>query len=267
MAVPKNAYSAPMQSAGDNDFDQNLVQVAALAGAGFALYSGGRRGGLRGILMTLLGSGILYSYATGRMPALGKLPVLNNIARQVHLHSIVHIDRSAEDIYRFWRDFPQLQQSMSYVKHIREEEPGHTRWEVQGPRGPALVWESEITEDVPNQRIAWRSLEGSQIHNEGRGEFRKHSNNRGTDVAVNLIFEPPGGTIGAAVGGFLNGLENSLLTQNLYDLKARLESGEIPASPHTSDTQSDSEGAVSGSADNTPQAPVTDKAPGNKAPE
>ncbi|TVP58165.1 MAG: hypothetical protein EA349_04970, partial [Halomonadaceae bacterium] len=109
MAGSQTPSPSERHSPSQSHFDQNLVQAAALTGAAVALFNGGRRGGIRGAIFTLLGSGILYSVASGRIPSLENLPLLNNIPRQVHLQSIVNIDRSAEEIYRLWRDFPQLQ--------------------------------------------------------------------------------------------------------------------------------------------------------------
>ena len=61
-----------------------------------------------------------------------------------------------------------------------------------------VEWDAEVTSERENERVSWRSLEGSQVATSGSVEFRRAPGNRGTEVRVDLKYNPPGGMIGAA---------------------------------------------------------------------
>ncbi|MDQ2078510.1 SRPBCC family protein [Marinimicrobium sp. ABcell2] len=186
----------------------------------------------RGITSTAVIGGILGVAAAGlayrfaiRKDA--RLPFASR-SRAVHLEGSINIEKPVEEIYNFWRSFVDLPKVMSFLERIEDKGGDVTHWVARGPLATTLEWDSEVIEDVPNGRIAWQSLEGSEIKTWGDVKFLGRSHTRGTDVIVNLYFEPPGSLAGATVGRFLKGLENAMLMQNLRNLKAYLEAGEIP---------------------------------------
>lgn len=176
----------------------------------------------------VLSAGLIYRAVSRRTPGAGRLPLTGSSPKTVHLQGSVNIDRSAESLYRFWRSFVELPRVMTFLDRVEERERGLTHWVVNSPLGATIEWDSEVTEDIPNQRISWRSLEGSDIHSWGDVEFRDRYQGRSTDVTLNLHFEPPGKAAGAAVERFLGGLEKAVLNQNLRNLKAYMETGEVP---------------------------------------
>ena len=145
---------------------------------------------------------------------------------QVIAKTIV-INRPAEEIYRFWHDIANFPQFMYHLQSVQETGPGRSHWVANGPAGQTVEWDSEIVEDVPNERIAWRSLPGATVLNAGAVTFEPRSGNRGTVVRVEVEFVPPGGP--AAVG--LAKLFNESPDQQIYDdlrrLKQILETGEV----------------------------------------
>ncbi len=176
----------------------------------------------------VISAGLLYRAVARRTPAAGRLPLTGSRPGAVHLQGSVNIDRSAETLYRFWRSFVELPQVMTFLDRVEERERGLTHWVVHSPLGATIEWDSEVTEDIPGQRIAWRSLEGADIHSWGSVEFYEDQLGRSTDVTLNLHFEPPGRAAGGAVARFLSGLEKAVLNQNLRNLKAYMETGEVP---------------------------------------
>jgi len=137
------------------------------------------------------------------------------------------VNRSAEEIYQFWREMTNFPRFMYHVQSVRETGPNRSHWIANAPAGRVVEWESEIVEDVPNERIAWRSLPGAQVPNAGAVTFERRTGNRGTIVRVEVEFAPPGGP--AAVG--LAKLFNESPEQQIYDdlrrLKQILETGEV----------------------------------------
>lgn len=187
-----------------------------------------RRRGISGgmILGGILGvaaAGLVYRYLS-RSQHQG-LP-FSARQRVVHLEGSVNINKPPEEIYKFWRSFVNLPKVMAFLERIEDKGGDVTHWVARGPLATKVQWDSEVTEDVPNGRIAWRSLEGSDVKTWGDVKFVSKSHSNSTDVMVNLYFQPPGSLPGATVARFLKGLENAMLTQNLRNLKAYLEADE-----------------------------------------
>lgn len=212
---------------------RDITRWACLAGGGLAAYAAVRRGGPSGILMGALGGVLLYQGATGHSAVPERLTRIGRQPQDVHLVSTITIDRPASDLYDFWKGFTRLPEIMSFLERV-EPRPNIagagdvTHWVVKAPRGHSLEWDSEVTEDVPDQRIAWRSLENSELHNWGAVRFTPAPGGRGTEVHLSMHYEPPGGMLGKAAGQFLGGLSQAVLKQNLRRFKAYMESGEIP---------------------------------------
>lgn len=213
------------------DSMRDLTRWACLAGGGVAAYAAVRRGGASGILMGALGGVLLYQGATGHSAIPERLMRMGRQSRDVHLASTITIDRPASDLYEFWKGFTRLPKVMTFLESV-EPRGGVTNdvthWAVKGPRGHRVEWDAEVTEDVPDQRIGWRSLEGSDINTWGAVRFNEAPAGRGTEVHVSMHYEPPGGNVGRAVGHFLGGLSQALIKQNLKQFKAYMESGEVP---------------------------------------
>lgn len=181
-----------------------------------------------GVVLGVVAAGLFAYYSASRQHTNRRLPFMTTKRHRVHLHGSINIDRSAEDIYAYWRDFSQLPKTMSFLERVEDRGAGITHWVAKGPFNTTLEWDSQVVDDLPNERISWNSLEGSDIRTWGDVQFRDNPRRRGTHVMVNFNFEPPGKIAGAAVGRFLSGLENAVLNQNLRNLKAYMETGEVP---------------------------------------
>jgi len=87
------------------------------------------------------------------------------------------------------------------MPHVREVRPLNgaklTHWKVERPAGKTAEWDAEITEDVPNEKIAWRSTEGSKV--ETNGVVRFDARDAQTHVEVALDYRPPAGAAGELV--------------------------------------------------------------------
>lgn len=202
---------------------QQLIRYAAMLGGSVTAFIGWRRGGLLGSLLAGIGAGVFLDSANQQT----RIVPSGLQRRTVHLESSVNINRPPEDVYAFWRDFVRLPEVMSFVDDIQLTDTGYTHWVAKGPAGTSIEWYAEVTKDLPNKCLAWRSLNDSDISTWGEVIFDQDSG-AGTNLIVDLNFEPPGGFAGAAVSQFLSGIENSVLTQNLRHLKAYMETGEVP---------------------------------------
>jgi uncharacterized membrane protein len=104
----------------------------------------------------------------------------------------VTIARPREEVYRFWRDFENAPSFMSAVESVEIVDGRHSRWSARGPAGPVVNWDAVVVEDLPNERIAWRSIESarSDVRTSGVVRFATAPGDRGTEVHLELRYGP-----------------------------------------------------------------------------
>ena len=90
--------------------------------------------------------------------------------------------------YDQWTQFETFPQFMEGVEAVRQVDDTHLRWEAE-IAGVSRQWDAEITEQTPDQRIAWKATEGSE--NSGVVTFHRYDDET-TRVMLQLEFEPEG---------------------------------------------------------------------------
>lgn len=210
----------------------------SLLGGGVSLAEGLRRRGGVGGLLALLGGFLLLRGLSGHCPLYGQLHKSTSRSGDgglfgehlIQARSRIIVRRPREVVYRYWRDLDNLPQAMRHI-HAIEVEGNRSRWTARTALGRRLRWESQITQDSPNERLAWRSVAGSQVDSTGEVRFRPHLNG-GTEVDVNLYYRPPGGAIGHLLATVFGGLSEKLVHRDLERFKAFIESGTIDNQAH-----------------------------------
>jgi uncharacterized membrane protein len=139
----------------------------------------------------------------------------------------VIINRSPEEVYRFWRDLENLPTFMHHLESVRETGEGRSHWVAKGPLGKTVEWDAEITEDRPGELISWRSLEGADVDNSGTVRFEEAPGGRGTIIQVELSYHPPGGTVGSSIAMLFGEEPMVQMRSDLRRLKQVLETGEV----------------------------------------
>jgi uncharacterized membrane protein len=147
--------------------------------------------------------------------------------KPMHVKRAITVRRDRDELYAIWRDFDRFGEFMAHVEEVRSIGAGRSQWKARGPLGMTAEWEAEITEDVPGERISWRSLPGSKVHNEGTVSFVKAPADQGTEIHLELHYEIPGGAIGATIAK-LFGEEPAIgVKDDLRRFKQIVETGEI----------------------------------------
>jgi uncharacterized membrane protein len=149
-----------------------------------------------------------------------------------HFRRSITIGAPAEQVYGFWRNLQNLPRFMPHIESVEELGDGRSRWTARGPAGASATWEAEIVEDRPNERIAWRSVDGTDLHNAGSVDFRS-SRDGATVVTVNLRYASPGGRIGTAMLRLLHQAPDQQVADDLRRLKQVIETGEVLESDAT----------------------------------
>lgn len=197
---------------------RDMQDRLSVGGGLLAAWAGLRRGGLPGLLMTGLGATLLYRGGKGMLGG--------NAGTAPRLRATVTIERDPMELYSYWRDFSNLARFMRYIEEVRPLDPGGIRshWVAQLPMAGRIEWNSEVTAEIPGERIAWHSVEGSQIETDGEVRFRPTL--RGTEVEVEMRYQPPG-TAGAVAAQLARGLTKKMLEEDMQRFKSLMETGEV----------------------------------------
>jgi len=154
-------------------------------------------------------------------------------AERGQVRQTITIGRPVEEVYQFWRNFENLPRFMSNLESVRVTGDRRSHWKAMAPAGESVEWDAELVDDRPNELISWRSLPQSQIPNRGQVEFRPAPGNRGTEIQVDLQYEPPAGQIGQVVARLFGKEPGQQVPTDLRRLKQILEAGDIIRSDAT----------------------------------
>ena len=216
-----------------------LERAASVAGGlALALY-GLRRGRAAGLLSTVIG-GVLVGRGVSGSCSVYRALNLNTAAlgqggeedlaqrSTVPIHASITVNRPAQELYDLWRrleDQPKFVVGLESVE-VLDETCSH--WVARVWGGRTLEWDSEITADVPGSRLAWRALPSSDLPHRGSVEFRPATGGRGTVVAVEVEYAPPGGRLLARVAELAGQGPRMVWQKSLARFKAWAETGEMP---------------------------------------
>ncbi|HYI97184.1 MAG TPA: SRPBCC family protein [Bryobacteraceae bacterium] len=146
---------------------------------------------------------------------------------EVHVVKTTTINKPPETVYQFWRDLENLPRFMSHLESVQSTGDGRSHWKAKAPAGRTVEWDAEITEDQPDARIAWKSLEGSDVENRGMVTFERAPGNRGTILRVELNYTPPGGSFASYIAKLFGEEPGQQIEDDLRRLKQILEIGDI----------------------------------------
>jgi len=110
----------------------------------------------------------------------------------------VDVDVPVRTAYDQWTQFEEFPRFMDAVESVTQIDDTHVHW-VARVGGRRKEWDAEITEQTPDQRVAWMSTSGTP--NGGVVTFQPIADNQ-TRVKLRMEAEPEGvvETAGSAVG-------------------------------------------------------------------
>jgi len=110
--------------------------------------------------------------------------------------------------YNQWTQFEEFPKFMEGVKQVKQLDDTHLHWKAT-IAGKDEEWQAEITEQIPDQRIAWTSQGGAL--NVGAVTFQPVSNDK-SRLVLQMEYEPQGivEQTGDAVGLVTHRVEGDL---------------------------------------------------------
>ncbi|MBC8162313.1 MAG: DUF2892 domain-containing protein [Roseiflexaceae bacterium] len=224
-------YALSHSTATRQNVAENERLISALAGGALTLFGLARRDP-GGLALAALGSYGLFRGLSGICPAYNILGIDTTSIQQgvsgVKVEKRITIEKGPEELYRFWRNFENLPQFMKHLESVTVNGERNSHWVAKAPANTTVDWDAEITDDVENERITWRSVEGSQIMNAGEVRFVPGPVGRGTEVHVSLTYAPPAGGLGAVVAKLFGEEPSQQIEGDLRRFKALIETGEMP---------------------------------------
>ena len=139
----------------------------------------------------------------------------------------ITVNRSADEVYDFWRNFENLPRFMQHLESVQMTSDRRSHWKAKAPAGSTVEWDAELTEDRPNELIAWRSVEGADVPNAGVVRFVPAAGGRGTEIHVDLRYDPPAGKLGALFAKLFGEEPSQQVDGDLRRFKQVLEIGEV----------------------------------------
>lgn len=110
----------------------------------------------------------------------------------------IEVNVPVQVAYNQWTQFEEFPRFMESVKEIRQLDDRTLEWHAE-IAGNDETWRAKITEQEPDQRIAWTSIDGAR--NAGVVTFHRIDDHT-SRVMLQMDFEPEGATeqIGDALG-------------------------------------------------------------------
>jgi len=210
--------------------------VSVVAGTAITAYGLARRS-LSGLAVASLGGALLWRGATGCCPVYEALGVSTyredeedrNVSvpygRGIRVEKTTTVGTTPEQLYAFWHNFENLPRFMHHLQSVKVHDSKRSHWVVNGPAGIDAEWDAEIINDVPNELIGWRSVDGANVNNAGSVHFTPVPH--GTEVKVVLRYDPPGGALGAAFAKLFGEDPDRQVQEDLRRFKMLVETGEL----------------------------------------
>ena len=129
----------------------------------------------------------------------------------------IEVEVPVTTAYNQWTQFEEFPSFMEGVERIDQTDDAHLHWVVEFG-GERHEWDAEITEQIPDERVAWKNTDGKE--NAGVVTFHRLNDER-TKIMVQMDWVPEG--IKESIGSAL-GFDNRRVKGDLERFKELIES-------------------------------------------
>jgi uncharacterized membrane protein len=194
--------------------------LSGVGGSLLTLYGLTRRGVAKPVLST---AGLVLTARGVTNLDTRSLLGLSSGENGIRVNKAINIFAPVDEVYQFWRNFENFSLFMNHVREITTQ--GEiSNWKVAGPVGSTVEFQSRVTQDIPNDTIAWETLPDSQVRSAGFVRFDENRDGS-TRVTVQMVYLPPAGVAGHAVAQLFGVDPRQAMHEDLIRLKTLLEEG------------------------------------------
>lgn len=213
------------------DFENpETIETLAWAGLGTALAAAGlARRTAGGVVVAAIGGALIYRGIRGSWT--GEPPLaIGAVMPHEHGFKVVRsitIDQTPEDLYAFWRNLENLPKVMSHIEEVREIDQTRSRWTARAIGGSTIEWEAIIVDEKEGRSIGWKTVDDAPVPHAGSVWFEPAPGGRGTELTVNLRYDPPGGLAGKGLAKLFHREPGQQVEDDLRKFKQWIEAGEV----------------------------------------
>jgi uncharacterized membrane protein len=130
----------------------------------------------------------------------------------------IEVQVPVQQAYNQWTQFEEFPKFMEGIQSVRQLDDTHVQW-VAEIRGETRQWTSEITEQKPDEKIAWKTIDG-EVKNDGVVMFEQMGDGQ---TRVNVEMDVEGDSKAENVAGDLLGVVKRQVHGDLERFKQLIE--------------------------------------------
>jgi uncharacterized membrane protein len=130
----------------------------------------------------------------------------------------IEVQVPVKQAYNQWTQFEQFPKFMEGIQSVKQLDDTHVQW-VAEIRGESREWTTEITEQQPDEKIAWKTIDG-EVKNDGVVTFEQVGD---AQTRVKLQMEVEGESTAENVAGDLLGIVKGQVHGDLERFKLLVE--------------------------------------------
>ena len=159
-----------------------------------------------------------------------------NARKAIKVERTVGVRRPAPELYRLWRDFANLPRFMRHVESVHCADDRHSHWVARVSGGKRVEWDAEIVNDIDGKLIAWKTVGDPDVAHAGSVHFTPVSGDVGTEVKIELDYEPPFARMIGQIAAHLGLTVDSLVDDDLRRFKDYAEArSDVTSTPRPND--------------------------------
>src|SRR4029450_5879166 len=117
------------------------------------------------------------------------------------IEDTIDVQVPVEQAYNQWTQFEDFPKFMEGIQSVQQLDDTHVQW-VAEIRGESRQWTTEVTDQRPDEKVAWKTIDG-EVKNDGVVTFEQVGDNQ---TRVNVEMDVEGESATENVAGSLLGI-------------------------------------------------------------
>jgi uncharacterized membrane protein len=134
------------------------------------------------------------------------------------IEDTIEVQVPVQQAYNQWTQFEDFPKFMNGIQSVQQLDDTHVQW-VAEIRGESRQWTTEITEQQPDEKVAWKTIEG-EVKNDGVVTFEPMGD---AQTRVNVQMDVDGDSTAENVAGDLLGVVKKQVHGDLERFKQLIE--------------------------------------------